>query len=302
MQPSSTAILPRGFHLERPTNVPFVARHAWLLSAAALIAAALSTSPAAAQFSAREGFTPDGTAHWSFEVTPYVFLPNVDAKIGLAHPPGTDVSVNQSRPTLADVVGHLTGAFVADSLVRYGNWSGELNVFYVGLETKTNLPSVLPGGPGATLKNTLSATFISPGFGYQVLPTDATSKLALDVRAGFSYDSVSASSQFEQSLFGGTSHSSSFVQPWIGARLSYYPSPKWRVVAAGALTGLGVDGGAIGWNSRLTLSYLVTNWLDVTLGYSAIQTRREGKSDRNGENRSIKLLAYGPVAAVGFRF
>ena len=50
------------------------------------------------------------------------------------------------------------------------------------------------------------------------------------------------------------------------------------------------------------MSYLVTNWFDVTLGYGGFQTNREGKTDRNGENRSVNLLAYGPIAAVGFRF
>ncbi len=273
-----------------------------LLSFAVLGFAALSTRPAVAQFSAREGFAADGTSHWSFELTPYLFLPNISANIGLRHPAGVDVTINQNRPTISKLLATLTGAFVGDALVRYGNWSGEINIFYVAAEVTKPFPPLVPGGPGATLKSTVSGVLVSPGFGYQVLPTDVSSTVALDVRAGFTYDSVSAGAEFEQSRLGGVNTTNSFVQPWIGTRLSYYPSPNWRIRGDTALTGLGVDGGAIGWNGRLSVSYLVSNWFDVTLGYAATQTRRNGRVGANGESRSLNLLAYGPVLAVGFRF
>ena len=269
-----------------------------------LIAAAVALvgSPARAQFSAREGFTIDGAAHWSFEIAPYLFLPNVDANIGLARPAGFDVSVNQSRPTVSKLLATLTGAFVADTVVRHGNWSGEINIVYVAAEVTKDVRPIVPGGPGSTLKTTTSAVLVSPGFGYQVLPTDNTSKFALDARVGFSFNNVSANAQFVESPLGGPDHTSSFVQPWVGARLSYYPSPKWRVVTAVALTGLGVDGGAVGWNGRFGVSYLVAKWFDVTLGYAATQTRRNAHMGQDGSDRSIDLLAYGPVLAMGFRF
>ncbi len=258
--------------------------------------------PAAAQFSAREGFAPDGSSHWSFELSPYVFLPNVSANIGLARPPGVDVTVNQNRPTVSKLLATLTGAFLGDALVRYGDWSAELNIFYVAAQVSKQFPPVLAGGPGATLKSTVSGVLVSPGFGYQVLPTDASSQFALDVRAGFTYSSVTAGAEFEQSALGGVDHNSSFVQPWIGTRVSYYPSPNWRIGGDVALTGLGVDGGSVGWNGRLGVSYLITNWFDVTLGYAATQTRRNQPAGSRGESRSVNLLAYGPVLAIGFRF
>lgn len=269
---------------------------------AAITLASLFANPAAAQFSSREGFTADGAAHWSLEVSPYLFLPHIDATVGLAHPSSFDFSVNQQRPTVSKLASSLTGAFVGDGLARYGNWSAELNIFYVAAETTKTFPLLLRGGSGASLKATLSGVLVSPGIGYQILPTDASSRFALDLRAGFSYDSITADASFAQSLFGGTSHTTDFVQPWLGARLSFYPTPKWRLAGAAVLTGLGVDGGAVGWNGQLNVSYLVTSWFDVSLGYAATQTRRYGNVSQNGENRSIDLLAYGPVASVGFRF
>lgn len=262
----------------------------------------LAAHRASAQFSAREGFTPDGTAHWSFEVAPYLYLPNVDATIGLGRPLNTDVSISRSRPTVSQLVSSLTGAFVAYSIARYGNWSAELNVLYLGVQAKKGFPPVLPGGSGLTLKSNATMVYVSPGFGYRILPTDNTSKVAVDLRAGFIYNYLDASANFEQSPLGGVGKSYSFVQPWVGTRVAYYPSPKWRLAGDVALTGLGVDGGAIGWNGRLTVSYLITSWFDVTLGYAAVQTVRHRQLERDGTNRSINLLAYGPVVAMGFRF
>jgi len=276
-------------------------RVAQLASMATLVSLALAR-PAAAQFSARESFNPDGTGKWDFELTPYLFLPNINATIGLNHPPGTDVSVNQPRPTVSKLASTLNGAFVGYGLVRYGNWSGELNVFYVSASVSRNFAPVLPGGAGTTLKVNGSEVLVSPGFGYQVLPLDATSKVTLDARAGFTYNSISSSANFTQSRLGGVSTTASFVQPWLGARVAYYPSSDWRLTADAALTGLGVDGGAMGWNARAGVSYLITSWFDVTLGYAATDTRRSTSLGPSGQNRNINFLAYGPVAAMGFRF
>jgi hypothetical protein len=271
------------------------------LWAAAVLLGALSIRPAAAQFSATDGFTADGRPNWSFEVSPYLFLPNISATVGLQRPAGVDLSINQNRPTVSKLTETLTGAFTMDNLARYGNWSGELNFLYVSGAATRNVPPIVVGGNGATLKATASELMVSPGFGYQVLPVGPSSQVTLDARAGFTYNSVSASAGFAQSQFGGVNVSSDFVQPWIGGRLSYYPSPDWRVVGILAATGLGVDG-AIGWNGRIGVSYLITNWADVTLAYNAVQTVRNGSIGANGENRSVNILAYGPVLALGVRF
>jgi hypothetical protein len=269
---------------------------------AILAACLLLAAPARAQFSAREGFTADGAYHWSFEVAPYLFLPAVDATIGLNHPPGNDISISQARPTVSKLVSTLNGAFVGFGLARYGDYSAELNVVYVSAsQSKTTAP-LLPGRSGATLRTTTSLVYVSPGIGYQLLPTSDTSKFTLDARVGFSYNEIDASAGFEESRFGGVSYNSSFAQPWIGARASYYPAPRWRIVLDAAATGLGVDGGVIGWNSRLGVSYLVTKWFDVSAGYAALQTQRRLSAGPRGENRDVDLLAYGPVVALGFRF
>jgi hypothetical protein len=262
----------------------------------------IGATPASAQFTARDGFTADGTKQWSFEVSPYLYLPNISATIGLAHPPGFDVSVNQNRPTLSKLATTLTGAFLGFSLVRYANVSAELHIMYLAAAATKTYPPLLPGNSGANLKSTVSGVLVSPGVGYQVLPYDADSKISLDARAGFTYHSISATAGFDRSVLGDVSVNNDFVQPWIGARISYYPSPNWRISSDAALTGLGLERGALGWNGNVAVSYLITSTIDVTLGYQATQIRRGGDPMANGANRSLNLLAYGPVLAFGFRF
>jgi hypothetical protein len=118
-----------------------------LLLAAATTLGLQSARPAAAQFSGHEGFTADGVAHFSVEIAPCLYLPSVDATIGLNRPAGYDLSINQNRPTVSKLLDTLTGAFVADSVVRYGNTSAELNTVYVGAEEKKSFQPLLTYRP-----------------------------------------------------------------------------------------------------------------------------------------------------------
>jgi hypothetical protein len=74
------------------------------------------------------------------------------------------------------------------------------------------------------------------------------------------------------------------------------------VTTAVAATGFGTNEGAWGWNARVALSYLVTKWLDLSLGYFATQTTMPSGAGATRDARSLNLLSYGPIAAVGFRF
>ena len=127
--------------------------------------------------------------------------------------------------------------------------------------------------------------------------------MAFAARAGFTYASLSADAELQAGEFAGSgSVSRSLIQPWIGERFDYYPSPRWRIENTLALTGLGVDGGSIGWNGNLTASYLVTKWLDVRAGYQVNQLKKNASILADGTNRSVNILLYGPFVGFGFRF
>ncbi len=277
---------------------------AWpTLSALAMLLALLSAQPALAQidqFNGNDGLTDAGAPKWQFELTPYLWLPNTNAKIGLGRAPGLDTSVNLPRPTLADVIGKLDFAADCACLVRYGDWSGEVNFLYLAVSaTKPVMP--LPRGPTALVNSKVSLFVISPGVGYRVVRATATNRFSMDVRAGFSYDDVNANANFQGSRLAlSGSHSTNFVQPWVGERMNYIISPKWRIDHAFALTGLGVDG-VVGYNGNLGLNYLVSSGFDVSAGYAVDQINRNN-TGRTGLNNSVSLFEYGPYVAAGFRF
>jgi hypothetical protein len=81
----------------------------WILLASLCGAGSLFARPAPVQFLAREGFTTAGACRWSCEVSPYLYLPVVDANIGLNHPPEFDICVNQPRPTVSHLLTKLYG-------------------------------------------------------------------------------------------------------------------------------------------------------------------------------------------------
>ncbi len=91
------------------------------------------------------------------------------------------------------------------------------------------------------------------------------------------------------------------VVPWLGVRGDYYPSPRWRIELAAAGTGVSVDS-AWGWNAKLGVSYLVTRWFDVSLGYAALGVDRDLPLRSDASSRSLHLVAHRPVLALGFRF
>lgn len=273
------------------------------LAVAGFATAVLATAPAAAQFSARESYTPDGAYQVSVELTPYLFLPAVDASIGLRRPVPAlfDGSVDRGVPSIGKVLSSLNMAFIGDGLLRYGPYSAELDVQYVDAFQKRTFPPG-PFGRQASLKTDVSMLRVSPGIGYALLPTGADSRFTLDARAGFQYFGMDIDSGFEGSPFGGVSRSTSYAEPWLGLRGTYYASSDWRITADAAATGFGVNDGSWGWNGRLLVSYLVTSWFDVSLGGFAMQTNKPEGAGLLNAPRSLHLLSYGPVLAIGFRF
>jgi hypothetical protein len=248
-------------------------------------------------YSTREGFDAQGRMKPAFEFKLWVFLPAVNATIGLNRPPGQDIVINRPRPTIADVVNKLDFAITCDCLVRYGDWSAEVTLFYVGTEQKTTFAPLPPALPAAKLNSKFSLLYVSPGIGYRVLRTDLVS---LDLRGGFTYTELSADADFAAGQFAGSkSYTPSFTEGWEGWRFNIYPSQRWRIENNVAVTGIGDK---LGWDADLDVSYLIARWFEVSLGYRASESRRDPGPDILGRIRGSRILLHGPVLALGFRF
>jgi hypothetical protein len=101
-----------------------------------------ATAPAIAGVSPRDGYAPDGSYGRRVELAPYIWVPavNGDAKLGN----GASRAFSQGMPSLSKLENVLTGAFMGDARLRYGPWSAELNIQYVGAsQTRSIAPDIL---------------------------------------------------------------------------------------------------------------------------------------------------------------
>ena len=192
-------------------------------AAAVCLLLVMWSSPAKAQFSARDGYDDSGGYRVQVEITPYLWLPAVDATVGFGRLPVNDISVNRAPPTIARLAESLHGAFIAFGLLRYGPWSAELDVQWIDAFKKQELPADA-AGPAATLETNGSLVRLAPGFGYQVYSGGIGGvPITVDARAGFSVLTWDASAHFEGSPFDGVNIDHTFAQPWAGFRASFYP-------------------------------------------------------------------------------
>jgi len=276
-----------------------------LASAAGAVLAflTLTNAPARAQLSANDGYAADGSYHLQFELTPYLWLPATNTNFSLGPQGGISGNVNTGVPTAAQLRNSLHGAFMGFGLVRYGPWSGELDIDWV--DASTGKTAIGPRGNALHLSTSASLVRVAPGFGYEVARgAIAGIPATLDARAGFSWLHSSSSIGSLEEPLGGGSDSASFVQPWLGTRATFFPSSRWRVELGALVQGFGVSGGSWGWGASFLVSYAVTDWMVVTGGIRALKTERieDNVGPLGSGKRSFDLVAYGPLLGVGFRF
>lgn len=269
-----------------------------------LVTAALRAPPAWAGVSPQDGYGPDGSYQTHVEVDLYAWLPATNGTVRLGR--GTDVTISQGVPTLSQLSNVLTGAFMGSALVRYGPWSGVLDIEHVGLSQTTTLA---PGrfGVARSLKTDASMTRVAPGIGYQVYNGAAGPFPArLDAQVGFAWFNSGTTLDFSRSgpsgMEGGASVSGGggLVQPWAGLRGELYPGPRWRLTLTAMVQGFGVNSGIWGWGTAFDATWAATKWLNLFGGVRALS---------NGNNygpgkpvSSIRLTEFGPVIGAGLSF
>lgn len=241
------------------------------------------------------------------ELDPYLWWPGATGSVSFATPiansrlPG---GFNTGLLSPYAIIHTLHAAVIGYGLVRYGPYSAEMDLQYVSASQSQDLPSG-PAGRNIRVKAALQLLRVAPGVGYQVYAGDVYGvPTSVDARAGFSFFATWQSYTGEEDLAGlSTSNSTSFVQPWLGARADFIVSPSWRIEFGGLVQGFGVDGGSWGWGASGGISYAVNNWFSVILSARALSTERFGLgSNTLGVRRSLHLTTYGPIVGIGFRF
>jgi hypothetical protein len=223
--------------------------------------------PAHAEVSAQDGYNPDGSHKLSFELAPYAWIPAVAGDVKLGR--GASINISQGMPSASTLTSVLRGAFVGFGLVRYGPWSGEIDIQYIATSNDKGVgPDVF--GFSRSLNVDTSLVRVAPGVGYQVFKGDLGSvPTTVDARVGFAFMTTSATLDLDR--FGPLgrertsrlSDSSSFAQPWTGLRASFYPWTDWRFELGAMVQGFGAGGNGWGWGASATATWAANDWLNV---------------------------------------
>jgi hypothetical protein len=297
--PPERAAHGRGSGTRRATAARVVAAAAL----AGLFALACSAN-ARAEVSANDGYAPDGTYQWHFELAPYAWVPATSAHIRLGN--GATANINAGMPTVSELRNVLTGAFMGLGRLRYGPWSAEINIDYVAASQTEGLAGGPAGVIGRTVNVNASLWRVAPDFGYEVYKGAVGSvPTTVDALVGFAY--FSSSTSLDLSRFGPqgerldvstASDSNSFVQPWVGFRAAIYPWPRWRFELSALVQGFGVNGGSWGWGAGVDATWAATKWLNLIAGFYALNSQYYG--DSSGVVRSLNMTLYGPVMGLDF--
>ncbi len=269
--------------------------------------ATVAGRPAHAQyFSDHDGYTDGGAPRVQVELSPYLWLPASSGQVGFAHEAVSSHfagSFGSSVPSLNDLANSLHFSFMGDSLLRYGPYSGEVDLQYVSAFKSQTLGTTPAGG---LLRVRLNASYVrvAPGLGYQVYSGDALGiPTSVDARVGFAYFTHWQNIKGEGVLTGEVGNHGDFIQPWIGTRIDFIPAPNWRIELTAMAQGLGVSGGTWGWGASAMLSYAINDWFALDAGYRALNSERlNGNRDTPGAtSRTLNLTTYGPVVGMTFR-
>jgi hypothetical protein len=258
-------------------------------------------------FSNHDGYTNDGNYRVQIELSPYLWLPATSGHIGFSRAAvANHISGDFSSgvPTIGDLASTLHFSFMGAGLVRYGPYSGELDLQYVYGSQSNDLPSG-PRGGSNRIYASVSYVRVAPGIGYEVYTGNVDGvPVSVDVRVGFAYFVHSEKLKGEEDLTGQVTGSGDFVQPWFGGRLDIIPAPQWRIELGALAQGLGVSGGSWGWGASLIGAYAFSDLFSADAGFRALGTDRNGGNlnTKAASNRTLSVTAYGPVFGVTLRF
>jgi hypothetical protein len=223
---------------------------------------------------------------WEFTVLPYILFPHMDGELGLG-PVAVDV---ESSPS--DIFSNLQfGAMLAGQAKR-GPWAIGLNFMYMDLGKELE---TITGPGGIQLDGELGA--------YQGM-VELTGFRALtpwlEVLAGGRINFLGADVSLtaaQQSL--NQNFDESWIDPFIGLRLTAPNTGKWTVAVRGDIGGFGI-GSNFAWQVRGRVGYRVSKLIEVGAAYWA--SGMDYESGTAPTQFSYDVTSFGPQIGVGFNF
>ncbi len=265
-----------------------------------LITAGTVTATAHAQSAA-------SAAPWSFSITPYLWMPNIDGTLNYSAYPGGGSPSAEVGPN--DYMEALTTALMISGEVRKDRWLAFTDLIYLDFSDESSaIQSVDFGGSAVSssanlaTQSSLRGLVWTLGAGYAVLPGRP---VALDAFGGLRYGGLEASTDWQLAVavtgpgggqtFPRTGSISERMDLWngiIGVKgLVWLGSSNWSIpyyLDVGA-------GSGWTWQGMLGIAYSFDR-IDVKLVY------RHLYFDQGSDNLIQDMRFSGPALGVTFRF
>jgi hypothetical protein len=246
---------------------------------------------------------------WTFSLTPYLWLPNINGTLKYQVPPGTAGSPEvQVGPS--DYLEALRFAMMISGEVRKDRWSVFTDLIYLDFSSeKSAVKSVDFGGSlvsssgNVSTSSSLRGAVWTLGAGYAVLPGRPVD---LDVFGGLRYFGVHASTDWQLAVaVTGPGGGQTFPRAGsISERADLWDAiagVKGRVRLGSSnwsipyYLDVGTGSSTLTWQGMLGVAYSFT-WGGVTLAY------RNLYYDLKGDNLIQDMRFSGPALGVTFRF
>ena len=213
------------------------------------------------------------TEGWTFAVTPYLWLPNVDGTLKYSGGGGPEVGVGPNN-----YLENLSAALMLSGEARNGKWSIVSDLIYLDFENERSSTA------GITTSLDGLQWMLAAGY-----TTARTPRLVLDVLGGLRYLGIEASTN----LAGGISERTDLWDAVIGVRGRVrLGEGQWFMPFH---LDLGTGSSSFTWQGLLAVSYAF-KWGDATLGY------RHLYYDQRGDKLFHDFRFSGPTLGASFRF
>jgi hypothetical protein len=240
----------------------------------------------------------DEAVPWQFSVTPYVWLPSVDAQLGFE-----GEGSGGSTADMSDVLKHLTGAFFLNGTARKGRWGAGFDFVYCDLsKTDSKVTEVVGPGGGqipvnAGTQSGLTGYMVSLTGSYALSPANPTQ---IELIGGLRYTHIGATLDWsfttDIDTLPRTGSAATAVDLWdaiVGIRGNATLGESAWFVPYYLDAGTGTS--TFTWQAVAGIGYSF-HWGDLLFVYRYLSYEQGGHSD-------VQRLSFsGPALGATFRF
>jgi opacity protein-like surface antigen len=253
--------------------------------------------------------TASAQEQWSFALTPYLWLPNINGTLKYSLPPGGN-GAPEAAVGPNDYLQNLQAALMLAAEARNGKWSVVSDLIYLDFGSQeSSVKAVNFGGPVVDTSLSTSARSSLTGVqwmlagGYTMIQTPSGT---LDLLGGFRYLGIEATTDWQ---LAGTVNGPGGGQTFPASGSIAQRTDLWdAIVGVRGRVRLGdgrwfapyhLDVGAgssrLTWQGAAGIAYAF-KWGDATLGY------RHLYYDQSGDKLVQNFRFSGPSVGVSFRF